>query len=249
MLVAKNKGVGFRKSVQASDIVADATIDLALSWDSVGPSGEGDAVQPVELVIAPVWPFSEIGQTFWDHRALSFDLRWSSGELMFARHLLATDALSANQAGALTLRVPANGLRMRFSARKVDLAVRLLASPTFLEGGLDVLASIVPVDTVVQPYPVPPVSGAFVAEGVTPAFFCQFPIGAREFRVSPSRIDMLDDVTLTDIILYAPDASTEIQRLDLGDVSEFAPIPFDALWWAPIANGVGADSNLIVEYR
>lgn len=212
-----------------------------------------DFARAVEIVITPDWKVSDTAPTEWQRRTLTYVLQWSEG-ILYTNYPDELNASSdVDSVGARPpLAVPANGVRYRLTARSVDLIVRT-GIPDFLAFDLPVRVSICPVDSVVQPCPIPPVDIAYLGGESPEPQQRRFPIGAREWRLWPTALDLLDEYPDFPIHVYRPDGGTIAQSIPYVElVDDWVPIPFDGYWWGAPATGewLGfGEENVTVRYR
>lgn len=213
------QGKGFTRAMQSG--LTGIVSPMSIAWEARLPL-------PIEVILSLGFPqpsHAGVAGLAWAA------VKWQMGELFEAP----------------PVQVPANGLRMRVTARRVELVLYVdqakIAAPSVVVKG-----SIAPCEAVTLPLPLPHCSYFRIVDGTPP--LNQVPLAAREIRIHPSDSEMWLSPLGALLNFYAPDKTTVVQTLDLGDLLDWVTIPFDAAWWS-MSTGSGTFTDVImnVGYR
>lgn len=195
------QGVGFTRALAAG--LTGIVSPMSIAWEARVPL-------PIEVILSLGFPqpnHASVAGLAW--AAIKFQM----GELYEAP----------------PVHVPADGLRMRVTARRVELVLHV-DQALIATGGVVVKGSIAPCEAVTLPLPLPHV-GLYRMSYVGPLPQNPIPLAARDIRIRPSEASMWLQPLVTSLRFYAPDRTTIVQTLDLGDLLDWVTIPFDAAWW------------------
>jgi hypothetical protein len=225
------QGIAFTTTVHPTGFAGPADIDeftpLNLAWE---PSPA--LPRPIELTVFPVWPVPT--QDLMADIATA-SVVWSAGTVFRAE----------------SVPVPANGVRMRVTARRVELTLTVRRDSAVMDGPSIVLAgTIVPCESVIHPLPIPHRTWALApSDDVNME---AVPLFAREMRLFPDDASWLaaapGDWTVS---LRAPDKTTVRTTLSLVDLGQWVPVPFNVAWWTIAYTGGSTytQNYLTAEYR